>query len=646
MEAGLRRAATVRQERRGPVLLLWLDHPPVNALSAALRGALAAALAAAADDVAVEAVVIAADGPQFSAGADLTEMGCGDAAKLHPGALVAPEFTPDLGALCQQIEGFAKPVVMALHAAALGGGLELALAADLRVALVSARLGLPEVRLGLLPGAGGTQRLPRLIGPVEALRLMQGGDAVTAAEALALGLVDRVVEGEVVAAAVAAALEAMGGDGRRDGRRTGQRDGRRMAAVADPTAYQAALAQARASGQMYEPGYLPAVARIADCVEAALLLPAAQGLAFERAAFADLLASPEALGLRHAFFTGRRAAYPPKPVASVAPQRLGSVAVWGAEGQAADLGRQALCAGLRVTMIEPDRAVLVAALERIAGWQEAEVAAGRLTAAARDADWARLVPALVPEGLVGADLVLAMADAGPVPAIAAGVPQVLVGGSHVGASEGGPSEGGIDVGIGLQPGQAAGDLAELSVWPDAPVPLQALGLAFARRMGWRVVFAAGAGGIERRLRAALAAAIAQQQGGVAQQGGGVADDVIRAALAAFGIGGGLRGPLPAMPEGGGAVLASCLAAVANEGARMVSQGVALRPGDVDAVAVMSGFYPRWQGGPMFWADQRGALVLRAELQRRAQGAPQLFTPAPVFDWLVAEGRSFAALNRG
>ncbi len=643
MEAGLRREGRVRQDRQGPVLVLWLDHPPVNALSSALRQALAAGLAGAAADAQVGAVVIAAEGAQFSAGADLTELGQGIGA------------APDLGALCLQIETFGKPVVAAVQASALGGGCELALAAHFRVALATARLGLPEVKLGLLPGAGGTQRLPRLIGAAQALRLMQGGEAVTAAEALALGMVDLVVEDQVVAAAVQAALGLIGSDWAR------LRAARRTSGMRDPMAYQAAVQAARRqaelgwaelgwaelgqaelgrvelgrvelgrAGPLPAAGWGPAAGRIADCVEAALVLPFAQGLAFERAAFEDLLASPEAQGLRHAFFTERRAVYPPKAVASVAPPRLGSVAIWGAGGGAADLARQALCAGLRVTVVELDRAVLVTALERIAGWQEAGVAAGRLSAEARDADWARLVPVLVAEGLVGADLVLAMAGAGPVPGIAASVPQIVVGGGGPVGLRPGP--------VGLQPGAGPGDLAELSAYADAPVALQALGLAFARRMGWRVVFATGAGGIESRLRAIEAAAVA------ALETNGVAGDVIRAALASFGFG--AAPVLPPVPPGGGEVLSFVLAALANEGGRMLSEGVALRPADVDAVAVMSGFYPRFQGGPMLWADRRGALVLRGELQRRAVAHPALFTPAPVFDQIIAEGTSFAARNRG
>lgn len=608
MQDGQKRMATLRVDRRGPVTVLWLEHPPVNALSRALRAELVAALEAARVDDLVQAVVIAATGAQFSAGADITELAAGTGAG------------PDLGGLCLKIEEFCKPVVVALQAAALGGGLELALAAHLRVALVSARVGLPEVKLGLLPGAGGTQRLPRLIGAAPALRLMQSGEMLGAPQAQALGLIDVVVEDQVVDAAVQAAIGLIGTDWAR------LRSAVRVVGMRDPLAYQQALAAARTGL-----GHAPAVGRIADCVEAAQLLPFAQGLAFEQAAFMDLLASPEAQGLRHAFFAERRAQTPPKALALVAAPTLVSVAIWGARDDAADLALQALSAGLWVTIVETERPVLVTALERLAARQQLAVTEGRMTADARDADWARLAPTLEAERLQGADLLLAMASAGPVPEVAAALPQIVVGAVLSGPA---PS------GVGLQPGNAAGHVAELSAWPDAPLELQALGLAFARRLGWRVVFAGGAGQIERRLLAALVAAIAMQQQS------GVARPVITAALSSFGFSVRPQEALPPLPPGGDEILSYCLAAMANEGGRMVSEGVAFRPLDVDAVAVMSGAYPRWQGGPMLWAEQRGALVLRAELQRRAVWAPELFTPAPFFDWIITEGKSFAEVNRG
>ena len=154
--------AALREERRGEVLILTLTHPPVNAINATMRAGLAVALTGAKADHGIKALVITGEGQGFSAGADIAEFG-------------RVNQTLELGALCLMIETLGKPVIAALHGAVLGGGLELALASHHRLALANARLGLPEVNLGLLPGAGGTQRLPRLIGAVEALRLILTG---------------------------------------------------------------------------------------------------------------------------------------------------------------------------------------------------------------------------------------------------------------------------------------------------------------------------------------------------------------------------------------------------------------------------------------------------------------------------------------
>ncbi|MCE2749840.1 MAG: enoyl-CoA hydratase/isomerase family protein, partial [Rhodobacter sp.] len=190
--------ATVRQTRNGAVMILSVDSPPVNALGAAVRAGLAEGLAAAQADPSVGAIVLCAIGPSFSAGADIREFG-------RP----APLGVPGLPELCNRIEASGKAVVAAIQGAALGGGLELALAAHVRLAGPRARLGLPEVALGLLPGAGGTQRTPRLTGAGPALRLMLTGKPVSAQEALAIGLVDAVVEDtEQTAVALAADLAA------------------------------------------------------------------------------------------------------------------------------------------------------------------------------------------------------------------------------------------------------------------------------------------------------------------------------------------------------------------------------------------------------------------------------------------------------
>ncbi|MCD4548581.1 enoyl-CoA hydratase/isomerase family protein, partial [Burkholderia pseudomallei] len=218
---------TVTRERRDKVLVVTIDHPPVNALSADVRRGLVDALDAADADAAVGAVLIVGAGRNFIAGADIREFG----------KLPVPPLLPDV---CNRIETSGKPVVVALHGAALGGGLEVALAAHYRLAVPGAKLGLPEVQLGLLPGAGGTQRTPRLIGAKAALELMLSGRHASAEEALALGLVDRLAHSDDTLAEGLAYVHELLAAG------AGVRRTRDAQGLADRAAAEAALDAARA----------------------------------------------------------------------------------------------------------------------------------------------------------------------------------------------------------------------------------------------------------------------------------------------------------------------------------------------------------------------------------------------------------------
>jgi 3-hydroxyacyl-CoA dehydrogenase len=369
-------------ENHEGIALITLDNPPVNALGHALRAALAEALDEAEADPAIRAIVIRAARRTFPAGADIREFG----------KTPLPPLLPDL---CTRIEACTKPVVAALHGTALGGGLELALAAHARVALSSAKLGFPEVTLGLLPGAGGTQRAPRLIGAEPALRMMTSGRPLRAADALAIGLVDRVVEDDVTAAALALAAD-LAATGHPPVPTRNRAEGFR-----DPIAYEAAITAAREPVQHPD---LPAPGRIIDCIEAALLLPFDAGLSFERAAFGDLVDSPAAKGLRHAFLAERRVTKIPE--AGAKPRTIDHVGVVGGGLMGAGILVALLDAGLTATLVERDRDALAAGLERIATLHESAVAKGKLKPERRDADWARLSGATDLAALATADLVI------------------------------------------------------------------------------------------------------------------------------------------------------------------------------------------------------------------------------------------------
>lgn len=579
------------------VRVIAMARPPVNALNADLMAALSRALRAAEADPAICAVVLTAEGAHFSAGSDISELGRIEGAGLP--------------ALCSTVERLAKPVVAAISGNALGGAMELVLAAHARVAHTGARLGLPEVSLGLLPVAGATQRLPRLVGAAVALKLLLEGLPLTAAEALAVGLVEEVVEDppQKRARALAQALSAQ------PPRQTAERrDGLR-----DPMAFQSAINAAR---QRIANWRLPAPARMVDCVAAAQLLSFDMGLGLEQTHAADMAATPEAQGLRHAFMAERRALMPPAALAGTAPARLGHVVILGTLDPAPETVRAALAAGLKVTLAAADRPALTAALQKIAARQAAMVSDNLLQPAQREADWARLSGVLAADGVEAADLILMAPDA---PKLADYVaPVVSLGGR-------GP--------IVLHPGAASGTLAELSVAPAAPLAQQALALAFGRRLGWKVLVQGPGAPIDQRLRAALARAIGWLEGQGQDRPG------IAAALASYGLGAGLRMKLPPAPKGAEEILGFCLAALINEGGRILEEGAARRPSDIDAAALMSGLFPRWEGGPMYQADRRGLMALRAELRQRAETTPRLFAPAPIFDRLIGEGRHLADLNR-
>jgi 3-hydroxyacyl-CoA dehydrogenase len=272
------------EERRDGIALISIDHPPVNALAHAVRSALLEAAAAADEDPEVRAILIRAVGRHFVAGADIREF------DHEPRA-------PLLNDVLKRIEACSKPVVAAIHGAALGGGFELALACHYRIAAPQASFGLPEIRLGLLPGSGGTQRLPRLIGAGPALALMLSGDPIRCPRAAELGIVDRIAGDfpfEAAALAYAGELAASGAPPRRLCEQT----------VAGGAPDEAAIARERAAAQRKFPG-VKSVDAIVECVRAAASQPFDAALALSRRLFEECRRSTESRALRHLFFAER-----------------------------------------------------------------------------------------------------------------------------------------------------------------------------------------------------------------------------------------------------------------------------------------------------------------------------------------------------
>ncbi|WP_343741749.1 3-hydroxyacyl-CoA dehydrogenase NAD-binding domain-containing protein [Herbaspirillum huttiense] len=378
----------VHLAREGAILVVTIDNPPVNALGVAVRRGLMSAIEEGEADAGVAAILVTGAGRNFIGGADIREFG-------------KPPQSPLLTELCNRIEACNKPVLAAIHGAALGGGLEVALAAHYRVALGNARLGLPEVQLGLLPGAGGTQRTPRLIGAQAALDMMLTGRHLSAKEALSLGLVDQLAEGDSADQPRAAGLRELQAllDTHAPVRRS--RDGK---GLADTAATQAAIAAARAEAGKKSRG-LFSPHKIIDAVEAATTLPFEEGLALERQFFLQCLDSPQRAGLIHAFFAEREVQKAPE-TRNAQPRRIERIGVVGGGTMGAGIAVAVLDAGLPVTMIERDDEALARGRGHVEKVYDAQVAKGRLTQEARDALLARLQGSTRYEDLSAADVVI------------------------------------------------------------------------------------------------------------------------------------------------------------------------------------------------------------------------------------------------
>jgi 3-hydroxyacyl-CoA dehydrogenase len=346
---------------RGRVAVLTVDNPPVNALSQHVRKGLHDGIKQATADGAVQAIVIACAGRTFIAGADITEFG-------------KPPAEPSLHSVLDLIEGSPKPVVAAIHGTALGGGLEVTLACHYRVGVKAARFGLPEVKLGILPGAGGTQRLPRVVGVEKGLSMMVSGDPIGAEEALKAGLIDEIVDGDLTAAGVAFAEKVL--DERRPLRKIRDLDDKLAAVRSKPEVF----ANFRKSIARQTRGFR-APENIVRAVEAAVSLPFDQGLKRERELFAELLSSPESKAQRYFFFAEREAAKIPDVPADTPPRDVKKAAVIGAGTMGGGIAMNFANAGIPVTVIEMAQEALDRGLGIVRKNYDATAARGRLTAA-------------------------------------------------------------------------------------------------------------------------------------------------------------------------------------------------------------------------------------------------------------------------
>ncbi len=371
---------SVTMEKDGEVAIVIVNNPPVNALSWHVREGLANHVAAALADDSVKAIVLRCDGNTFIAGADISEFG------------KAPRG-PDFNAVLNSIEAATKPVVAAIHGTALGGGLETALVCHYRVAVPSAKLGVPEVKLGLLPGAGGTQRLPRVVGVEAAATMVSSGDPVPAPKAKDMGLVDALAGEDSLAADAIAFARAKIADG--------PRPTRERPVFGDV----AIIEKLKAANAKKWRGFDAPYANLA-CVEAATRLPFDEGLAFERQEFTKLMFGSQSAAQRHIFFAERQAAKIDGLPKDTALRDIKTVGVIGAGTMGGGISMNFLQKGIPVTIVEMQQEALDRGTGVIRKNYEASAAKGRFKPEQVEQMMGLLTPTLNIEDLADCDLII------------------------------------------------------------------------------------------------------------------------------------------------------------------------------------------------------------------------------------------------
>ncbi|MCV2887859.1 3-hydroxyacyl-CoA dehydrogenase NAD-binding domain-containing protein [Ruegeria aquimaris] len=688
-------------ELHGDIAILAANNPPVNALGHAVRQGLADGMARAEAEGA-RAVLIYGTGRTYFAGADIREFG-------------KPPKEPHLPELCNRIEASPLLVVSAIHGTALGGGLEVALGTHYRIAVPSAKVGLPEVHLGILPGAGGTQRLPRVAGVEAALDMITSGRHVRADEALKLGVIDRVAEGDPREIGLAYVRELLDEGAPR-------RPVSEMPAPA-PVDFDAVYAAVLKKGR----GQLSPATAVRAVQAACEAESFAAGLKRERDLFMELMNSDQREGLIHAFFADRAVGKLPE-LEGVAPRPLAAIGVIGGGTMGAGIATAALLSGLTVTMLEMTPEAAEAARGRIEGNLSGALKRGKLSQAQFEAlttkaltlatDYAALTEAdLVIEAVFedmevkkqvftkldavckpGAVLAsnTSYLDINQIAAVTSRPQDVL--GLHffspahvmkllevVIADQTAPDAAATGFALGKRLGKVSvragvcdGFIGNriLSVYRtcadhmilDGASPyeideaLEEFGFAMGPfavadlaglDIGWAVRKRKRAEGLDPRARDSAYADKLCEAGHFGQKTGkGYYDyaagakarvpnpevlPLIEAERAAQGI--------TPRAFGKDEIVRRYMAAMVNEAAKVVGEGIARRPLDVDVTLLYGYGFPRYRGGPLKWADLQGLPELLADIKRWAAEDAYFWQPAPLLEQLVAEGRSFDDLNK-
>ena len=694
---------SVDLERHGDVALLRLANPPVNGLSFAMRAALGARVAEALADDAVAAIVVAGAGRMFCGGADIREF----SAPPPPGAASLP-------AILDEIEASPKPVVAAIHGVAAGGGMEVALACHVRLAAPGTRLGLPEVTLGILPGAGGTQRLPRLIGVEAALDVIVGGKLHPVEKAVALGFADECVEGDLEEAAVARARSLAAGGAPL--RRASRLEEHLEAARGRPEIFENFRRKMARRARGFDAPYA-----CVDCVEAALAMPYAEALKNERAVFDRLRESDQSAAQRHAFFAEREVAKIPDVPGETPTRPIAAAGVVGCGTMGGGIAMSIAAAGLPVTVLESSQEALDRGMAVVRRNYAATVSKGRLSQAEMDARLARITPTLDDADLGAADVVIeAVFEELPlkkevfarldrvckpeailatntstldVDAIAAATsrPEQVVGThffspahvmklmENVRGARTSPGTvatvmrlaktlGKVGVLVGVCDGfvgnrmlyayrRQADFLLEEGALPEQidrvvhdfglPMgPYQMADLA-GLDVSWRVR-KAQAPTRPAHLRYSPIADRLCERGRFGQKTGAgwyryeegsrvpLPDPAVHELIAGVSAERGIARRAVRDDE----IVPRCFYPLVNEGAKILDEGLALRAGDVDVIWMRGYGFPRYRGGPMFWAGLVGLRTIYDAMSRLYDEHGAWLEPAPLLKRLAEQGRGF------
>ena len=698
---------TVHYEVRGNIALMTIDNPPVNPLSSGVRQGLFDGVNKALADDAVEAVVLTGAGRAFIAGADISEFG-------------GESQGPGLQECQEAMENSSKPMVAAINGTAFGGGLEVALCCHYRVIAPSAQVGLPEVKLGLLPGAGGTQRLPRLVGAEKALSFMLSGDGIPGPAAVELGIADELVDGDIVDGAIAYAQNLI--EQGSPVRRIRDEDSLLIPDRERPEIFDNARKEAtRKMRKRFAPEM------IVQCVEAAVNLGDFDaGMQVERENFGKCLSHPQREALIHMFFAEREVAKIPDVPKDTAVQKIDQAAVIGCGTMGGGISMSFLNVGIPVTVLEMNQEALDRGMGVIKRNYDIQVQRGRMSAAEVDQRMALLTGTTNYADLGQADVIIeaiyenidvkvetfgkidAVAKPGAILASntsgldidkmagATSRPEAVIGlhffspanvmrllevvrGAQTSkeviatSMQLGKRLNKIAVLSGNAPGfignrMLAGytrQAGEIILQGATPYQVDNVILQFGMPMGpfqmndlvgldlgWRARQLSGMAPEDVPITARVADKLCElerfgqknnrgfyiyPEGSRAGQPDPEVVEIVEQTSAELGI---VRREIDDEE-----VLKRCMYPLINEGARILEDGIAIRPCDIDIVYINGYGYPEVTGGPMFWADKQGLDNILADIKKfDAEYGGEAWKPAPLLERLVAEGKDFASLQ--